>query len=145
MCIRDSDLLDLESLNNCQEARDAFPREVLDTAGYPVVCCRYGAPTGQRTIDEKNTISKSKQLMGFQCQCHKVSDKCKDHSGHAVTSGLSIIPNEDLIQDFKRGTKYRPYANAFEKVLKKRYCPGCRQSSKRYLQQAAGSSTAMGR
>ena len=32
------DLLDLESLNNCQEARDAFPQEVLDTAGYPVVC-----------------------------------------------------------------------------------------------------------
>ena len=32
------DLLDLESLNNCQEARDAFPQEVPDTAGYPVVC-----------------------------------------------------------------------------------------------------------
>ena len=59
-------------------------------------------------------VSKSKQLMGFQCQCHKVNDKYKDHSGHVVTSDLSIIPNEDLKQDFKRGTKYRPYANAFE-------------------------------
>ena len=52
--------------------------------------------------------------MGFQCQCHKVNDKYKDHSGHVVTSDLLIIPNENLKQDFKRGTKYRPYANAFE-------------------------------
>ena len=52
--------------------------------------------------------------MGFQCQCHKVNDKYKDHSGHVVTPDLSIIPNEDLKQDFKRGPKYRPYANAFE-------------------------------
>ena len=52
--------------------------------------------------------------MGFQCQCHMVNDKYKDHSGHVVTSDLSIIPNEDLKRDFKRGTKYRPYANAFE-------------------------------
>ena len=43
-----------------------------------------------------------------------VNEKYKDHSGHVVTSDLSIIPNEDLKQDFKRGTKYRPYANAFE-------------------------------
>ena len=67
------DLLDLESLKNCQEARDAFPQELLYTAGYPVVCWRYGAPIGQCTINEKSAISKSKQLMGFQCQCHKVN------------------------------------------------------------------------
>jgi len=85
------DLLDLESLNNCQEARDAFPQEVFDTAGYPVVCWRFGIPIGLRTINEKNTISKSKQLMGFQCQCHKVSDKYKDHSGHVVTSATSYL------------------------------------------------------
>ena len=77
-----------------------------------MVCWRYGAPIGQRTINEKNTISKSKQLIGFQC--HKVNDNYKGHSGHVVTSDLSIIPNEDLKQDFKRGPKYRPYANAFE-------------------------------
>ena len=58
------DLLDLESLNNCQEARDAFPQEVFDTAGYPVVCWRYGAPIDQRTINKKNTISKSNNSWG---------------------------------------------------------------------------------
>ncbi len=97
------DLLDLESLNNCQEARDAFPQEVLDTAGYPVAYWRYGAPIGLRTINEKNTISKSEQLMGFQYQCHKVNDKYKDHSGHVVTSDLSIIPNGDLIRTSSEG------------------------------------------
>lgn len=107
------DLLDLESLNKCQEAGYAFPQEVFDTTGYPVVCWRFGTPIVLRTINEKNTISNSKQLMGFQCQCHKVSDKYKDHSGHVVTPDLSIIPNEDLKQDFKRGPKYTPYANAF--------------------------------
>ena len=67
-----------------------------------MVCWRFGTSIGLRTINEKNTISKSKQLMGFKCQCHKISGKYKGHSGHVVTPdlatipNLSIIPNEDL-------------------------------------------------
>ena len=32
------DELDLESINNCQEVRKAFPEALANTVGYPVVC-----------------------------------------------------------------------------------------------------------
>ena len=39
--------LDLARISQTPEIRKAFPREVAETAGYPVVCWKYAQPAGR--------------------------------------------------------------------------------------------------
>ena len=82
--------LDLKAINNDKEIREAFPKETMETAGYPVVCWRYGEQNGRGIINEKKMIANATKYARRKCNCHMVDDKYKDESGHVVTADLDI-------------------------------------------------------
>ena len=101
------DEMNVEAASNCDEVRQAFPVSMLRSFGLPVVCWKYGTPTGILLSNEKGTVLQSHVLCHKPCNCAAVSDRFKDSSGHVCTTDLNIVENEQLRALMRKGTTFR--------------------------------------
>jgi len=100
--------LNLAELSQDTDIKRAFPREIAETAGYPVVCWKYADPAGREISNERKVMLKAEKLAKHKCRCHLMPAHFKkDGQGHVVTSDLSIIQHAPTRQLLEKGTTFR--------------------------------------
>ena len=101
------DDINLEAISHLPEIRAAFPACVSHVAGLPVVCWKYNTPAGLEICNEKATMLKAHKFATRACDCARINEKFKDHSGHVCTTKLDIIEDPTLRNLMKKGTTFR--------------------------------------
>ena len=100
--------LNLAELSQDPEVKRAFPREIAETAGYPVVCWKYGNPAGREVSNERKVMLKAGEIATRKCRCGAISEQFKKNgNGHVVTSDLSFITHAPTRQLLEKGTTFR--------------------------------------
>ena len=100
--------LGMDKILHDAEIVDAFPKAILDTARYPVLCWKYADNAGKSVCNEARVIPRVPKLpRSRMLSMSSISSKVQNSSGHVVTTDLQIVDNEDLREYMDKGTTFR--------------------------------------
>ena len=100
--------LGMDKILHEAEIVEAFPKAILDTARYPVLCWKYADNAGKSVCNEARVIREYQNYLDPGCcQRHRYPARFKNSSGHVVTTDLQIVDNKDLREYMDKGTTFR--------------------------------------
>ena len=103
--------INLEQISHDPEIMAAFPQEVADVGGYPVLCWQYNIPLGLTLCTDKKTINDYERSANRTCKCHLITAAFKNKSGHVATTDMKfterICGNDTLRKKLQLGTTFR--------------------------------------